>query len=61
MPVRKFFNNTFDTLINDAVFALLKKQKKSKSTHILTMQGSIKFVAQFLMENLPENEQEALK
>jgi hypothetical protein len=25
MPVRKFFNNTFDTLINDAIFALLKK------------------------------------
>jgi len=45
MPVRKFFNNTFDTLINDAIFALMKKQSKSKSPQILTMQGSIKFVA----------------
>lgn len=25
MPVRKFFNNTFGTLINDAIFALMKK------------------------------------
>ena len=26
MPVRKFFNNTFGTLLNDAIFALMKKQ-----------------------------------
>ena len=25
MPVRKFFNNTFGTLLNDAIFALKKK------------------------------------
>ena len=25
MPVRKFFNNTFGTLLNDAIFALTKK------------------------------------
>jgi len=31
MPVRKFFNNTFNTLLNDAIFALMKKQQKSKS------------------------------
>lgn len=31
MPVRKFFNNTFGTLLNDAIFALMKKQVKSKS------------------------------
>ena len=31
MPVRKFFNNTFNTLLNDAIFALMKKQKKSKN------------------------------
>jgi len=58
MPVRKFFNNTFGTLINDAVFALNKKQTKSKQASIKTMQGSIKFVAQFLGEHLPENEAE---
>jgi len=26
MPVRKFFNNTFDASINDAIFALMKRQ-----------------------------------
>ena len=26
MPVRKFFNNTFGVLLNDAIFALLRKQ-----------------------------------
>lgn len=25
MPVRKFFNNTFGTILNDAIFALKKK------------------------------------
>jgi hypothetical protein len=24
MPLRKFFNNTFGTLLNDAIFALMK-------------------------------------
>ena len=28
MPVRKFFNNTFGTILNDAIFALKKKQSK---------------------------------
>jgi hypothetical protein len=58
MPVRKFFNNTFDTLPNDAIFALMKKQRKSNNSHYFTMQGQIRFVAQFLQENLPENELE---
>ena len=26
MPVRKFFSNTFGSLLNDAIFALMKKQ-----------------------------------
>lgn len=26
MPVRKFFNNTFGVLLNDAIFNLLRKQ-----------------------------------
>lgn len=58
MPVRKFFNNTFDTLINDAIFALLKKQRKSQNPQYFTMQGSIRFVAEFLQNNLPDNELE---
>ena len=57
MPVRKFFNNTFGTLLNDAIFALMKKQKKSKNKQIFTTQGSIRDVAFFLLDNLPESEQ----
>lgn len=30
MPVRKFFNNTFQQLLNDAIFQLKKKQQKTK-------------------------------
>ena len=28
MPVRKFYNNTFGTVLNDALFALQKKKSK---------------------------------
>ena len=56
MPVRKFFSNTFGSLLNDAIFALMKKQQKSKSNNIFTMQGSIRFVAHYLQDHLPENE-----
>uniref|UniRef100_A0A7S3MUL3 Uncharacterized protein n=1 Tax=Strombidium inclinatum TaxID=197538 RepID=A0A7S3MUL3_9SPIT len=59
MPVRKFFNNTFGSLLNDAIFALMKKQQKSKSNTIFTMQGSIRFVAHYLQDHLPENETHA--
>ena len=31
MPVRKFFNNTFNVLLNDAIFAMLRKQQKTKN------------------------------
>lgn len=58
MPVRKFFMNTFNNLMNDAIFALMKKQRKSNKNEILTMQGSIRFVSQYLMAELPENERE---
>lgn len=30
MPVRKFYNNTFKELLNDAIFALNKKISKTK-------------------------------
>ncbi|TNV84357.1 hypothetical protein FGO68_gene9394 [Halteria grandinella] len=59
MPVRKFFNNTFGTILNDALFALKKKQSKEpENVEIFTKKGSIKFVALYIMENLPQNERE---
>ena len=30
MPVRRFFHNTFGTLLNDAAFLLKKRQEKAK-------------------------------
>lgn len=54
MPVRKFFNNTFGTILNDAIFALKKKQSKEpQNTEIFTKAGSVKYVALYLLENLP--------
>ncbi len=63
MPVRKFFNNTFGTILNDALFALKKKQSKTSENaaevggagaqDIFTKKGSIKFVAMYILENLP--------
>jgi hypothetical protein len=59
MPVRKFFNNTFGTILNDALFALKKKQSKEpENEEICTKKGSIKFVAIYLLENLPQSERE---
>lgn len=54
MPVRKFFNNTFGTLLNDAIFALKKKQSKEpENFDLFTKKGSVKFVALYLLDNLP--------
>lgn len=59
MPVRKFFNNTFGTILNDALFALKKKQSKEpENKEIFTNKGAVKYVALFLLENLPQNERE---
>lgn len=59
MPVRKFFNNTFGTILNDALFALKKKQSKEPDNlEIFTKKGSIKFVGLYLFENLPQNERD---
>ena len=59
MPVRKFFNNTFGTILNDAIFALKKKQSKEpENLEIFTKKGSVKFVGLYIMENLPYHERE---
>ena len=46
MPVRKFYNNTFDDLANRAIFSLLKKQMQHPDEmEFFTTEGMIKFVA----------------
>ena len=59
MPVRKFFNNTFGHLLNDAIFALKKKQSKEPDNNdLFTKKGSSKFVGLYLLEHLPDHEKE---
>ena len=62
MPVRMFYRNTFGNLVNDALFELKKKQRKEPDNGaIFTTEGSVKFVADFCMSNLPEGERAALE
>ena len=57
MPVRKFYNNTFGTLLNHAFFELqLKKEKNPDENEFFTTEGQIKFLAFFLLDNLPDGE-----
>ena len=59
MPVRKFFNNTFANILNDAIFELKKKQSKEPhNEEIFTKKGSVKYVALYLLEYLPQHERE---
>ena len=59
MPVRKFYNNTFSTLLNRAIFALTKKQSQQPDDReLFTTQGMIKFVAFQLLDAPPDGEME---
>ena len=57
MPVRKFYNNTFGTLVNRAMFTLMKKQTQSPDVmEYFTTEGMIKFVAFQLLDSPPDGE-----
>lgn len=57
MPVRKFYNNTFGTILSQALFLLKKKQAKfGNHREYFTCEGMIKFVAFHLLDNLPDGE-----
>lgn len=57
MPVRKHFNNTFGSLLNDALYELQKRQERHAEEEVLfTTRGSIEYVADYLLNNLPEHE-----
>lgn len=57
MPVRKFFNNTFGTLLNDAIFELKNEQtKRPNDAEFFTVEGQVKYVAFKLLDGLPEGE-----
>ena len=57
MPVRQFYKNTFNTLLNDAIFNLKKKQSKNMdNTALFTHEGQVKEVAFYILANLPDGE-----
>lgn len=57
MPVRKFYNNTFGSLLNRAKFALIKKQmKEPDNMELFTCEGMVKFIAFQLLDSPPEGE-----
>lgn len=62
MPVRKFFDNTFGNLLNDALFKLQKQQSREPDNEeIFTKEGMIKIVGMYVIENLPEGETRAME
>ena len=59
MPVRKFFNNTFGQLLNDALFSLKKRISKAQGEEALELQrheAQVKFVAFYILKKLPDGE-----
>lgn len=59
MPVRKYYNNIFKEVLNDAIFQLKKAQDKATGEQAEQLQyhtGQIKFVADFIWQNLPAGE-----
>ena len=57
MPVRMFYKNTFNTLLNQALFKLKKEQERNPDLNeFFTTEGQIKFVAFHLLDNLPDGE-----
>lgn len=57
MPVRKFFNNTFGIMLNDALYELQKRKEKDfDKPELWTHEGMIKLVAFHMLDRLPEEE-----
>ena len=59
---KKYFKNTFGDLLNDAMYELTRKQEKfPDNEEYFTVEGSLEFVGEFLLENLPKHEKESLQ
>ncbi|CAI2369868.1 unnamed protein product [Moneuplotes crassus] len=62
IAIQKYFKNTFGDLLNDAMYELTRKQEKfPENDEYFTIEGSLIFVGEFLLENLPDHEVEHLK
>jgi len=59
LPVRKFLDNTFGRLLNDALYDLEYQRKKDPNNEFLnSIEGSLLHVANFLQNNLPKYEED---
>ena len=57
MPVRQHYDNTFGRLLSDAVYELQRKRTKFPDSHqYFKVNASVKFIATYLLQNLPHNE-----
>jgi len=57
MPVRKFFDNTFGNLLNDALFNLQKRQaREPENDELFTTSGMIKTVAFHIIDKAEAEE-----
>ena len=62
LPVRKYYSNTFGRLLNDALYQLERHRKKyPELTELFKVEGSVQFIASYLLDNLPDNEKEQNK
>lgn len=59
MPVKKYVENTFGDILNDAMYELQRKQYKfPEEENFFSTEGTISFIAKHILENLPEWEKE---
>lgn len=56
LPVRQHLKNSFGPLLKDALFEMRKLQARSRKENLETITGGVCFVADYLLERLPENE-----
>lgn len=48
--------NAFGPLLKDALFEMRKKQARKRDEMLETISGGVGFVADYLLDHLPENE-----
>lgn len=62
MPVRAHIKNTFGSLLNDALYDLQRTRgKHPELVELQTVPGSAKYIAEYLLRNLPECEAKIIK
>ncbi len=62
LPVHAHLKNTFGSLLNDALYDVERTRAKYPTREDLqTVLGSVKYIAEYLLANLPQKEKEKEK